>query len=112
MEARRDRSRVKEIELETFANTVNCLLRKCTKEGAAFSVVEVCLLTIVCREDKCQDANIILRAWMHGTGTKMLIVDLRQGMFDPLGYPLLLQENWVTVLFLILSKGRRLSRWS
>ena len=22
----------------------------------------------------------------------MLIVDLRQGMFDPLGYPLLLQE--------------------
>ena len=60
----------------------------------------------------CQDANIILRAWMHGTGTKMLIVDLRQGMFDPLGYPLLLQENWVTVLFLILSKGRRLSRWS
>ena len=40
----------------------------------------------------CQDANIILRAWMHGTGTKMLIVDLRQGMFDPLGYPLLLQK--------------------
>ena len=96
-----------EIELETFANTVNCLLRKCTKEGAAFSVVEACLLTIVCREDKSQDANIILRAWMHGTGTKMLIVDLRQGMFDPLGYPLFLQKLGDSFIFDII-QGKKI----
>lgn len=78
-----------EIQLGTFEDKVNELLDKCTKKGYAISVVEGCLLIGVYETDKF--LSVAFEAWAKGLGIKMPIVDLRQSMFDPLGYPIFLQ---------------------
>lgn len=78
-----------EIQLGTFEDTVNELLEKCTQKGYAISVIEGCLLIGVYETDKFP--SVAFEAWAKGLGIKMPIVDLRQSMFDPLGYPIFLQ---------------------
>jgi len=78
-----------EIELETFADTVNELLNECTKKGYATSVVEDCVLIGVYETDKIP-CNIF-DVWAELLGINMPIVDMRQSMFDPLGFPIFLQ---------------------
>ena len=78
-----------EIPLGTFDHTVNELLEKCTKKGHAISVIEGCLLIGVYETEKFP--SIAFEAWAKGLGINMPIVDFRQTMFDPLGYPIFLQ---------------------
>jgi hypothetical protein len=78
-----------EIQLGTFEDTVNELLEKCTQKGYAISIIEGCLLIGVYETDKFP--SVAFEAWAKGLGIKMPIVDLRQSMSDPLGYPIFLQ---------------------
>lgn len=78
-----------EIELETFADTVNELLNECTKKGYATSVVEDCVLIGVYETDKFP--SNIFDVWVELLEINMPIMDMRQSMFDPLGYPIFLQ---------------------
>lgn len=79
-----------EIQLGTFEDTVSELLEKCTKKGYAISVIEECLLIGVYETDKFP--SVAFEVWAKGLGIKMPIVDFRQSMFDPLGYPVFLQQ--------------------
>lgn len=85
-----------EIQLETFEDTVNELLEKCNKKGHAISVIEGCLLIGVYDVDKFP--SNVFDVWVNSLGIRMPIVDYRQSIFDPLGYPVFLQpfkENYI-----------------
>lgn len=79
-----------EIQLSTFEDTVNELLEKCTRRGYAISVIEECLLIGVYEIEKFSSSAF--EVWAKSLGIKMPIVDLRQSMFDPLGYPIFLHS--------------------
>lgn len=78
-----------EIQLGTFGDTVNELLKECSKKGYAISVIEGCLLIGVYETDKFP--SVAFDVWAKGLGITMPIVDLRHSVFDPLGYPVFLQ---------------------
>jgi len=77
------------VQLETFEDTVNELLEKCTKKGYATSVIEGCLLIGVYETNKFP--SIAFDVWAEALEIKMPVIDFRQSMFDPLGYPIFLQ---------------------
>lgn len=78
-----------ELKLDTFADTVRELLIKCGKKGHAIAVVEDCLLVGVYAADKFP--SIAFDVWAETLKITMPIADLRQGIFEPLGYPVFLQ---------------------
>lgn len=77
-----------EIRMGTFVDTVKELMEKCTKKGYAISVIDECLLIGVYETNKFPSRAFDV--WAESMNIKMPIIDLRYGMFDPLGHPLFL----------------------
>lgn len=77
-----------EIRVGTFTDVVKELLGECTKKGHAISVIDGCLLIGVYETKRFPSGAFDV--WARSLDIKMPVVDLRHGMFDPLGYPIFL----------------------
>lgn len=75
-----------EIELDTFADIVENLLDQSHHKGHAISVIEDCLLVGVFDETKV--SSKAFDNWAESLEIKMPIVDLRQGVTDPMSFPI------------------------
>lgn len=75
-------------DVGTFTDVVKELLGECTKKGHAISVVDGCLLIGVYETKRFPSGAFDV--WARSLDIKMPVVDLRHGMFDPLGYPIFL----------------------
>lgn len=93
-----------EIEIETFEDIVNELLEKSNKKGHAISVVGGCLLIGAYETDKFPD--MAFDVWAKTLGIEMPIIDFRQTIFDPLGYPIFLQP-FKTEYILDIIQGKK-----
>lgn len=78
-----------EIELDCYDGKVCDLLSKCRINGYAFAVIEECLLIGV--YDRRRFSSKVFDLWAKSVGIKTPIFDLRQSLFDPVGYPIYLQ---------------------
>lgn len=76
------------IELATFSEKLDALLKQCRQKGYATGVIEGCLLIGV--YDTRRSFPQMFEAWTKPLGFKMPIVDLQDGIADPLGYPVYL----------------------
>lgn len=93
-----------EIELDTFEDVVCDLLRKCSIKGYAISVIDECLLLGVYETSKFSSRAFDI--WVNGVKIKTPIFDLRQSIFDPLGFPFFLHNFSANDIINIIS-GRK-----
>lgn len=79
-----------EMVLGTYRYVIEELLTECNKKGYAIQVIEGCLLIGVYMVSKFPDDAFDL--WAKGLRIRMPVVDFRSSMFDPLSFPVFLQE--------------------
>lgn len=78
------------LELDTFEDVICDLLRKCSIKGYAITVIDECLLLGVYETSKFSSRAFDM--WVDGVKIKTPIFDLRQSLFDPLGFPFFLHN--------------------
>lgn len=78
------------IVLDTYTDIIKSLLDESDRKGHAISVVEECLLIGVYNTEKFPSK--VFDIWAKCLNIKMPIIDFRQSLFDPLGYPIFLHS--------------------
>lgn len=90
-----------EIALESFEEQVCKMLEGCSNIGYEIAVIEGCLLLGV--YDTRKFSSQVFNYWVDDVGIKTPIFDMRQSLFDPVGYPFYLHGFSVNDILNIIS---------